>query len=333
MPSYTNIAAPISFLLSQVRDDVAALAGGKVYFYEAGTTTPMDVWLDNAKESLAANPYTLDVYGTAQVYGDGDYRIVIKDAEFRTIFDRDGLHFAPASANGTTPLAIGTVDAIVCSYVPAVLTLPDQLTLSFSASGANTSTTPTFTPNAGLIAPSVIVKGAGAVLAAGDLAGLGYLSFVRWDEANTRWVLVNPATSSAAIVASSCTGNSATATTAAACTGNAATATRVLGGLKTINGASLIGSTNIVLPTSTGVSLDCGASGVNTLGCLCFCYLNGTLSPGGTVAGSSLKPAGAASADPGTSTSLTGTWRCLGRVGTSSPYIALATLFQKISVS
>ena len=90
-------AQSIQFLLSQVRTSATSLVGGQVYFYSAGTTTPQTVWLDRAKTTPAANPYTLDANGTAQLYGDGLYRAVIKDSAGVTRYDRDNLSFRDAS--------------------------------------------------------------------------------------------------------------------------------------------------------------------------------------------------------------------------------------------
>ena len=87
-------ALQIDMLLSQVRSASGSLAGGKVYFYAAGTSTPKDVYLDiNKTPPAAANPYTLDANGTAQLYGDGTYRVVIKTAAGVTVYDRDNLKF------------------------------------------------------------------------------------------------------------------------------------------------------------------------------------------------------------------------------------------------
>jgi hypothetical protein len=84
-------ATQFDFLLSQVRTSTTALIGGKVYFYSPGTTTPKTVWLDRYQGTPAGNPYTLDANGTAQLYGSGGYRVVIKDAAGVTRFDRDGV--------------------------------------------------------------------------------------------------------------------------------------------------------------------------------------------------------------------------------------------------
>lgn len=86
------MAVQFDFLLSQVRTATTFLTAGNVYFYEPGTTTLKDVWLDPEEAVRAANPYTLDANGTAQLYGTGTYRIVIKDAAGVTKFDRDNLY-------------------------------------------------------------------------------------------------------------------------------------------------------------------------------------------------------------------------------------------------
>jgi hypothetical protein len=86
-------AENVSFLLSQVRVAAGALVSGTVTFYEPGTTTKRDVWLDRAMTTLASNPYTLDANATAQLYAQGEYRVVVKDKAGTTKFDRDGLYF------------------------------------------------------------------------------------------------------------------------------------------------------------------------------------------------------------------------------------------------
>jgi hypothetical protein len=87
----TEAATQFDFLLSQVRTSTTSLAAGKVYFYSPGTTTAKAVYLDRNMGTQAANPYTLDANGTAQVYGSGIYRVVIKDSAGVTKFDRDNI--------------------------------------------------------------------------------------------------------------------------------------------------------------------------------------------------------------------------------------------------
>lgn len=88
--------------------------------------------------------------------------------------------------------AAGTVDAITATYAPAVTALDDGLELTFKASGANATTTPTFAPN-GLTAKT-IVKNNGAAVAAGDIAGSSHLCTVRYSSTTDKWHLQNPAT-------------------------------------------------------------------------------------------------------------------------------------------
>lgn len=87
--------------------------------------------------------------------------------------------------------------------------------------------------------------------------------------------------------------------------------------------------------TSTGyVSTD---QGYNNVGSFCTCLYNSggswsVISPGTTVSGSSLYPAGATQTTIASSgTSLTGTWRCLGYVAASTSGTLTATLFQRIA--
>jgi hypothetical protein len=91
----TTQISVIQFLLSQVRTSTTALVGGKVYFYNPGTLsmTGVNIWLDAAGSSPASNPVTLDANATAQVYASGQYRVVIKDADGVTRFDRDDMTF------------------------------------------------------------------------------------------------------------------------------------------------------------------------------------------------------------------------------------------------
>lgn len=89
-------------------------------------------------------------------------------------------------------VAGGTADVITATYSPALTALVDGMELSFRASAANATTTPTFSPN-GLTAHT-ITKTGGVAVAIGDIPGALAESKVRYNLANTRWELVNPAT-------------------------------------------------------------------------------------------------------------------------------------------
>lgn len=88
-------------------------------------------------------------------------------------------------------VAGGTADAITATYSPAITALVDGQECTFRASAANTSATPTFAPN-GLTART-IVKSGGVALSAGDIPGNLSEVILRYNLANTRWELLNPA--------------------------------------------------------------------------------------------------------------------------------------------
>jgi hypothetical protein len=85
----------------------------------------------------------------------------------------------------------GTADAITATYSPALTTLVDGQICLVRATAANTTTTPTFSPN-GLTAHT-IVKNGGNALVVGDIAGDGHELILQYDLTNTRWELLNPA--------------------------------------------------------------------------------------------------------------------------------------------
>lgn len=64
------------------------LAGGKVYTYEANTTTPKTTYADTEGLAVNTNPIILDESGRARIYmGDGSYRIRVLDRNEALIAD------------------------------------------------------------------------------------------------------------------------------------------------------------------------------------------------------------------------------------------------------
>lgn len=85
----------IDLLLAGLRDSSGnALSGGKVYTYEAGTTTPKATYTDSAGASAATNPIILDANGRKQIYADGAYKLRVDDANDVTLFTWDNLFFS-----------------------------------------------------------------------------------------------------------------------------------------------------------------------------------------------------------------------------------------------
>ncbi len=174
----------------------------------------------------------------------------------------DGTNVEHARATGIpSAQAGGTVDALTATFEPATATaeLQDGTMFFVEAAGANTTTTPTFSPD-GLTART-ITKNGGQALVAGDIRGAGHKLLLSYDESSTRYELLNPA-----LVAASTTaiGISRLATTAE----TQAMASAVLGvtpaGLAALlgQGTDVAGAATISLPDGgyfniTGTSFTC----------------------------------------------------------------------------
>lgn len=65
------------------------LAGGQVYTYAVGTTTPKTTWSDIQGTVANANPLTLDSAGEALIWGSGQYRMQVYDALGNLIWDQN----------------------------------------------------------------------------------------------------------------------------------------------------------------------------------------------------------------------------------------------------
>lgn len=105
----TTRAANIQFLLSGITNPSTGdvLENGTVYFYESGTTIPKYVWTEFAKTN-GYYSYTLDGAGAAQLYGEGTYRVVVKDQNATTIYTWDGVRLEFPYYGVRTMLATGS---------------------------------------------------------------------------------------------------------------------------------------------------------------------------------------------------------------------------------
>jgi len=73
-------------------DNFDPLSGGKLYFYEVGTTTPKPTYSDNALTIPNANPVILSSGGLQpNVFLDGGYRVILKDKNDIQVWDRDNV--------------------------------------------------------------------------------------------------------------------------------------------------------------------------------------------------------------------------------------------------
>jgi hypothetical protein len=88
------------------------LAGGKLYSYAAGTTTPQATYSDSTG-TANANPVVLDSSGYADVWLDPTlvYKFVLKDSLDATLWTIDNVSFLNLSVNVRTVTANTTLTA------------------------------------------------------------------------------------------------------------------------------------------------------------------------------------------------------------------------------
>lgn len=67
----------------------APLEAGTVQFAEPGGLTPKDTWQDYDRGTRNDNPLTLDILGSASIWGSGRYRQIVKDSLGNLIWDKE----------------------------------------------------------------------------------------------------------------------------------------------------------------------------------------------------------------------------------------------------
>lgn len=88
----------------------APLAGGKLYTYVAGTTTPHATYTDSTQDTENTNPIILDANGECVVWMDETaYKLVLNDANDVLQWTRDNVQFIPDGSITTIKLADGSV--------------------------------------------------------------------------------------------------------------------------------------------------------------------------------------------------------------------------------
>jgi hypothetical protein len=95
------------------------LAGGKLYTYAAGTTTPLATYTTNAGNIVNTNPVILDSAGRASVWlAAGSYKFVLKDSA-------DVLSYTTDNILGTygvlQPAVVATAGQTVFTVLPYIM--------------------------------------------------------------------------------------------------------------------------------------------------------------------------------------------------------------------
>lgn len=116
------------------------LAGGRVYTFETGTTTPKATYQDAAGTVENANPIVLDARGEALIYWDGSYAVKVTDANGKMIYTipsyQAPLMIADLEADDGAELVNGTWFEGAKARLSAFGTLLGASLIGFIAAGA-----------------------------------------------------------------------------------------------------------------------------------------------------------------------------------------------------
>lgn len=159
------------------------LAGGSVYFYIPNTTTFKNTWQDPLEQTLNTNPVTLDSAGTAVVYGEGQYRQLVKDSSGNTIWDN--LTSSPPVIGPQATLSSASTTDLGSTNVN-VIEITGTTTINSFGSSADVNVPIYFLTFTGILAltynaTSMQLPGATNITtAAGDTAEAQYLGSGNW---------------------------------------------------------------------------------------------------------------------------------------------------------
>lgn len=124
------IIAPYVFL-QELDSNGAPLAGGKVYTYEAGTSTPKQTFTDSTEATTNANPIILDASGRADIWLDtGSYKFVLRDADDNLIKTVDNITGSSDTVFGNAVDNISTNYTVVAGDAGAIKNATASLTVS-----------------------------------------------------------------------------------------------------------------------------------------------------------------------------------------------------------
>jgi hypothetical protein len=154
------------------------LVGGKVYTYQAGTTTPQATYTDNTGATANPNPVILNARGEASIWLSGaNFKFKLTDANDVEIWTVD---YISAPISGVSPALSGNVTIDTSSSSPALKITQTGTGLAFRVQDeADPDSTPTVVDNQGRLgvgtaSPSEKVDISGGNLAFTAAAGTLY---------------------------------------------------------------------------------------------------------------------------------------------------------------
>lgn len=171
-----RFANPVPQFLS---DNITALAGGKLYFYVTGTTTPLDTYSDSGLTTPNSNPVILDSAGRVpNIYASYEsvFRVVLKTSADVTIWTKDDVQFSDVQELVTLAAQlqaqIDAIETVITNSNP----IKNPTTEAISPDDSVTLTT-SFLPHV-CVAIDGRVSGtiSAGTMQAGTLSGLGSVS-------------------------------------------------------------------------------------------------------------------------------------------------------------
>lgn len=101
--------------LREFGDDAKLLAGGRIWFYEAGSTTPKATWSDMAMSILNTNPVVLSASGSAKIFVSGAYSYKIERFEAGVYVEQSTGEFTTDVGGSVSLATFANYDALEAS--------------------------------------------------------------------------------------------------------------------------------------------------------------------------------------------------------------------------
>lgn len=116
------------------------LAAGKVYTYDAGTTTPRTTWSNPGKTATNANPVVLDSSGRAEIWCDGNYKFDVRNASDVSVDVVDNVFLGRDDGVSTTAgTSSGAANTYAITVSPALTEYQVGQVIRFTAHQTNTA--------------------------------------------------------------------------------------------------------------------------------------------------------------------------------------------------